>query len=45
MLAAHTELNHLNQEEPIKRMENGDIEAFNPLIRKYKPRIYNLVSH
>ena len=42
-LAVHTELNNLNEEELITRTQNGDTEAFNPLIRKYQRRIYNLI--
>lgn len=42
-LAAHTELNNLDEEELIVRTQNGDTKAFNPLIRKYQPRIYNLI--
>lgn len=42
-LTVHTDLNHLDEEELITRTQNGDTEAFNPLIRKYQPRIYNLI--
>ncbi len=42
-LAAHTELNSLDEEELIARTQKGDTEAFNPLVRKYQPRIYNLI--
>ena len=42
-LATHTELNHLDEEELIARTQNGDTEAFNPLIRKYQKQIYNLI--
>lgn len=39
----YTELSHLNEAELIKRTQNGDPEAFNPLVRKYQQRIYNLI--
>ncbi|RKU18744.1 hypothetical protein C6503_08810 [Candidatus Poribacteria bacterium] len=42
-LAAYTELNHLDEDELITRAQNGDTHAFNPLIRKYQQRIYNLI--
>lgn len=42
-LAAHTELNHFDEEEIISRTQNGDTQAFNPLIYKYQQRIYNLI--
>lgn len=39
----YTELDLLDEEELITRTQNGDTEAFNPLIRKYQKRIYNLI--
>ena len=42
-LGIPTELNYLDEEELISRTQNGDTEAFNPLIRKYQQRIYNLI--
>lgn len=41
--AIYTELDTLNDDELVKRTQNGDTEAFNPLIRKYQQRIYNLI--
>lgn len=42
-LAAHTKLNISDEEDLITRTQNGDTEAFNPLVRKYQPRIYNFI--
>lgn len=42
-LTAHIELNLLDEDELITRTQNGDTEAFNPLIRKYQQRVYNLI--
>ena len=42
-LTAHIELDPLDEEELITRTQNGDTEAFNPLIRKYQQRVYNLI--
>ena len=42
-LTAHIELNPLDEDELITRTQNGDTEAFNPLIRKYQQRVYNLI--
>ena len=41
--ATHTALNELSDGELIRRTQNGDTQAFNPLIRKYQRRIYNLI--
>ena len=41
--ATHTALNALSDGELIRRTQNGDTQAFNPLIRKYQRRIYNLI--
>lgn len=41
--AIHTELDRLNDDELVRRTQNGDTDAFNPLIRKYQQRIYNLI--
>lgn len=34
-----------NEQELITRTQNGDAEAFNPLVRKYQQKIYNLIYH
>ena len=39
----YTELSPLNEVELITRTQNGDPEAFNPLVRKYQQQIYNLI--
>ena len=41
--ATHAALNELSDGELIRRTQNGDTQAFNPLIRKYQRRIYNLI--
>ena len=41
--ATHTALNELSDAELIRRTQNGDTQAFNPLIRKYQRRIYHLI--
>ncbi len=40
---ARTELSSIDERELIERFQNGDTEAFNPLILKYKQKIYNLL--
>ncbi len=42
-LTTHTELNHFDEQELVARAQNGDTEAFNPLVRKYQQKIYNLI--
>ena len=42
-LTIHTELNHLDEQELVARVQNGDTEAFNPLVYKYQQKIYNLI--
>lgn len=42
-LRIHTELNDFDEQELVARAQNGDTEAFNPLVRKYQPKIYNLI--
>ena len=37
------ELSGSNESELVKQFQDGDIEAFNPLILKYQQRIYNLI--
>ena len=37
------EFDHSNETELVKRVQNGDTEAFNPLILKYEKKIYNLI--
>lgn len=40
---AFTKLNDLSDEELITRTQNGNTEAFTPLVNKYQQRIYNLI--
>ena len=42
-LTTHTELNHLDEQELVARVQKGDAEAFNPLVYKYQEKIYNLI--
>lgn len=42
-LTTHTELNDFDEQELVARVQNGDTEAFNPLVYKYQQRIYNLI--
>jgi len=42
-LTTHVELNHFNDQELVKRIQNGDIEAFTPLVCKYQRKIQNLI--
>ena len=39
----HAELNHFDEQELVTRAQNGDTEAFNPLVCKYQQKIYNLI--
>lgn len=38
-----SELEQIDEDELVNRFQNGDVEAFNPLMRKYEKKIYNLV--
>ena len=42
-LTTHTELNHFDEQELVRLVQNGNTEAFNPLMRKYQQKIYNLI--
>ena len=42
-LTAHEELNYLDDSELITRAQNGDTEAFNPIVRRYRKKIYDLI--
>ena len=44
-ISAYTasELEHIDEDELVNRFQNGDIEAFNPLVLKYQKKIYNLI--
>ena len=37
-LTLHAELNHFDEQELIARAQNGDTEAFNPLVYKYQQK-------
>ncbi len=39
----YTELNHFDEQELVTLVQNGNTEAFNPLVRKYQQKIYNLI--
>ncbi len=38
-----SELEQIDDDELVNRFQNGDIEAFNPLVLKYEKKIYNLI--
>ena len=38
-----SELEQIDEDELVNRFQNGDIEAFNPLVLKYQKKIYNLI--
>ena len=40
-----SELEQIDEDELLNRFQNGDIEAFNPLVLKYEKKIYNLIYH
>ena len=42
-LTLHAELNDFDEQELVARAQNGDTEAFNPLVYKYQQKIYNLI--
>ena len=43
LIFARTELSSTDERELIERFQNGDTEAFNPLVLKYRQKIYNLL--
>ena len=43
VLTRHDELNALDETEFIKRTQNGDTQAFNPIVRRYQHRIYDMI--
>ena len=38
-----SELEHVNDRELVEQVQNGNTEAFNPLVLKYQQKIYNLI--
>lgn len=42
-LAIHPERNDFDEAELVARVQNGDTEAFTPLMYKYQEKIYNLI--
>ena len=38
-----SELEQIDEDELVNRFQNGEIEAFNPLVLKYEKKIYNLI--
>ena len=42
-LSGLRELNHLDDAELIARTQNGDTEAFTPIVHRYRERIYKLI--
>ena len=42
-LTIHPERNDFDEQELVVRAQNGDTEAFNPLVYKYQEKIYNLI--
>lgn len=42
-LKTQVELNDFDEQELVARAQNGDREAFNPLVYKYQQKIYNLI--
>ena len=42
-LTVHEEFDHLDDSELITRTQNGDTEAFNPIVRRYRKKIYDLI--
>lgn len=43
ILMGHWELNHLDDGELIARTQNGDTEAFTPIVHRYREKIYDLL--
>lgn len=37
------ELEQIDEDELVRQFQEGDTEAFNPLVRKYEKKIYNLI--
>lgn len=42
-LYTESEFDQIDEDELVNRFQNGDIEAFNPLVLKYEKKVYNLV--
>ena len=42
-LTGHEELNSLDEAELITRIQNGDTEAFTPIVHRYREKIYRLI--
>ena len=42
-LTERWQLNYLNETELITRAQNGDTEAFTPIVHRYRERIYRLI--
>ena len=42
-LPMQKELRCLDESELIKRTQNGDTQAFNPIVRKYEQKIYDMI--
>ena len=42
-LTINEERNYLDEAELIARTQNGDTEAFNPIVRRYQQKIYDLI--
>ena len=38
-----SELEQIDEDELVNRFQNGDTDAFNPLMLKYQKKIYNLI--
>ena len=43
MANGKVELDRSNDSELVKQFQDGDTEAFNPLVLKYRQKIYNLI--
>lgn len=42
-ITTQSELSYLDEKELIRRTQRGESEAFNPLVNKYRQKIYNLI--
>lgn len=42
-ITTHTELSLIDEKDLIMRTQNGEANAFNPIISKYRQKIYNLI--
>ena len=42
-ISVYTEIEHFDEQELVTRAQNGDADAFNPLVNKYQQKIYNLI--